>query len=137
MVAGYNVSLKIDGKTIVGRTSDSLNISAITKESITKDDAGVKKVAVTGHDVTFSVSALMELLSTTESTKMDRDDVIALALATGSAAEFTVLYVCGTGDTYTGTGIITGYTEDTAAEADADSTISLDIMITGAFTKQV
>lgn len=135
MELGYNIALKLGTKTILGRTQDELNISAITKESITKDDQGVKKTAVTGHDVTFRATALVEIdSSTTTTTKMDRDDIIALALATGSAAEFAVLYECGAnGAKYGGQGVITGYTESSSAEADADTTLSIDIKITGPF----
>ena len=136
MVLGYNIKLTIGGKTLAGRTQDSLNISAITKESITKDDNGKKKVAVVGHDVTFSVSALMEILSTTESTKMDRDDIIALALKTGDEAVVAIEYALEGGDTYQGNAVITGYTEDSSASADSDTTVSLNLQVTGDFTKK-
>ena len=36
MVNGYNISLKIGGKTIVGRTQDDLTIAATVKESLDK-----------------------------------------------------------------------------------------------------
>ena len=136
MVLGYNIKLTIGGKTLAGRTQDNLNISAITKESITKDDNGKKKVAVVGHDVTFSVSALMEILSTTESTKMDRDDIIALALKTGDEAVVAIEYALEGGDTYQGNAVITGYTEDSSASADSDTTVSLNLQVTGDFTKK-
>lgn len=135
MVNGYNIKLELGGKTIVGRTSDELNISAITKESITKDDAGVKRVAVTGHDVTLKASALLEVGDTT-ATKMDRDDIIAQALKTGADAVIAITYSCQNGDTYAGNAIITGYSESSSAEADADTSLSVDLQITGAFTKQ-
>lgn len=137
MVLGYNISLSIGGKTIYGRTQDDLSISAQVKESITKDDQGVKQRTVTGHDITFRVSALLSLNETgTTSTKLDRDDVIELALATGSSALVTVVYSCEGGDNYTGSAIITGYSESSAADPDTDTTISLDLQISGAFTKQ-
>ena len=136
MVLGYNIKLTIGGKTLAGRTQDSLNISAITKESITKDDNGKKQIAVVGHDVTFSVSALMEILSTTESTKMDRDDIIALALKTGDEAVVAIEYALEGGDTYQGNAGITGYTEDSSASADSDTTVSLNLQVTGDFTKK-
>ena len=61
MVNGYNIALKIGGKTIVGRTQDDLTIAATVKESIDKDDAGTKRFSVTGHEVTFKVSAMMSV----------------------------------------------------------------------------
>ena len=136
MVLGYNIKLTIGGKTLAGRTQDSLNISAITKESITKDDNGKKQVAVVGHDVTFSVSALMEIISAGEATKLDRDDVIALSLKTGDEAVVAIEYALEGGDTYQGNAVITGYTEDSSASADSDTTVSLNLQVTGDFTKK-
>lgn len=136
MVEGYNIALKIDGKTVLGRTQEDLNISANLKESMTKDDEGVKKKKVTGHDVSFSVNALVDFNASGVTTKLDRDDVIELALKVGSTAEFPVLYTVAGGDTYGGTGVITSYSESSSAEEDSDSSITLNIDITGAFTKQ-
>lgn len=136
MVLGYNIKLTIGGKTLAGRTQDSLNISAITKESITKDDNGKKQIAVVGHDVTFSVSALMEIISSVEATKLDRDDVIALSLKTGDEAVVAIEYALEGGDTYQGNAVITGYTEDSSASADSDTTVSLNLQVTGDFTKK-
>ena len=136
MVLGYNIKLTIGGKTLAGRTQDSLNISAITKESITKDDNGKKQIAVVGHDVTFSVSALMEIISAGEATKLDRDDVIALSLKTGAEAVVAIEYALEGGDTYQGNAVITGYTEVSSASADSDTTVSLNLQVTGDFTKK-
>ena len=130
---GYNISLTIGGKTILGRTQEDLSIAAVTKTSITKDDAGVQQESVVRHDVTFKVSALLSLDSETTHTKLDRDDVIALALQTGSSAVVAVQYLCTGGDTYGGNAIITGYSENSSGEVDSDTTISLDLKITGGF----
>lgn len=135
MIQGYNIAVQLNAKTVLARTTEELNISAITKESITKDDNGVKKTMVTGHDVTLSISALAELNAEGETTKLDRDDIIAMALATGSAANIPLKYLAQGGDTYQGTAIITGYSESSSADADADSTISLNLAINGEFTK--
>lgn len=131
MVEGYNIALTVGGKTLCGRTQDDLTIAAKVKESITKDDEGETQRRVTGHDVSFSVSGLIEV-GNTVATKMDRDDVMALALAKGSGAEVTVVYSCGGGDSYTGTAIITNYTESSNSEDDA--TYGLDLQISGDFT---
>lgn len=136
MIEGYNFAIKIGGKTVIGRTQEDLNISAITKESITKDDEGVKKTKVTGHDVTLKVAALAELAGSGATTKLDRDDIIAMALAVGDSAIVAVTYSCEGGDTYGGSAIITGYSESSAADPDTDTTVSLDLKISGAFTKQ-
>ena len=133
MVEGYNIALKITGKTVLGRTQEDLTIAAVVKESITKDDLGVTQRSVVRHDVSFRVAALLSLNATGQTTKLDRDDVIALALATGSSAIIPVQYLCEGGDTYGGNAIITGYSESSSADADADTTMSLDLQITGAF----
>lgn len=134
MVEGYNISLQINSKTILGRTQDDLSISAVVKQSITKDDEGVMQRSVVRHDVTFSVNALLSL-NGEDMTQLDRDDVIALALATGSSAIIPVKYLCAGGDTYGGNAIITGYSESSGADPDADTTLSLDLQITGDFNK--
>lgn len=134
MVEGYNIALKINGKTVLGRTQEDLSISAVVKESIIKDDLGVTQRSVVRHDVTFRVAALLSLNATGATTKLDRDDVIAMALATGSSAIIPVQYLCEGGGTYGGNAIITGYSESSSADADADTTMSLDLQITGDFT---
>lgn len=134
VVEGYNVALSIGTKTVLGRTQEDLSISAVTKTSITKDDGGVQQEKVVRHDITFKVAALMSLDSETTHTKLDRDDVIALALATGSSAVVAVSYTCTGGTTYTGNAIITGYSESTSADLDSDSTISLDLKVIGTLT---
>ena len=135
MVEGYNISITIGGKTVLGRTQEDLNISAVTKSSITKDDAGVQQESVVRHDVTLRVAALLSIDSSSGThTKLDRDDVIALALATGSSAIVAVTYTCTGGATYGGNAIITGYSETSSAEVDSDTTLTLDLKISGAFS---
>jgi hypothetical protein len=131
MVEGYNIALKVGNKTLAGRTQDDLSITPTTKESITKDDAGNKESRVVGHEVTFSCQGLVDVTSSS-TTKMNRDDIIALALATGNAAEVTVVYTCEGGDTYTGSAVCTGYSESSNSEDEA--TYTVDFKISGAFT---
>ena len=101
MVEGYNISITLggSGKTVLGRTQEDLNIAAVTKTSITKDDAGVQQEKVVRHDVTLKVTALMSF-NGTSATTIDRDDVIALALATDSSAVVAVQYIVTGGNTY-------------------------------------
>ena len=136
MVNGYNISLKIGGKTIVGRTQDDLTIAATVKESLDKDDQGTKRFTVTGHEVSFKVSAMMSVDPvTTQTQKVNRDFLIAQALKKGSAAVVTLLYACANGDSYTGSAIMTNYSE--SSNASDDATLSADFKVTGAFTKVV
>lgn len=131
---GFNVRLKVNSKAIVAVTQDELNIDAQTKESYTKDDAGVKRTKVTGHDITFTVSALYEEAGSGDLTALDRDDIIALALKEGDNASVPFEYGPSSGTVYTGKAIITGYKETTPADPTQDSTISLTLKVDGAMT---
>ena len=131
---GFNVRLKVNSKAIVAVTQDELNIDAQTKESYTKDDAGVKRTKVTGHDITFTVSALYEDAGSDGLTALDRDDIIALALKEGDNASVPFEYGPSSGAIYTGKAIITGYKETTPADPTQDSTISLTLKVDGAMT---
>lgn len=125
---GYNFRFKVGGKNFIGVTQDDMTITPTTKESITKDDAGARKRAVTGQDITFRVSGIMDL-NGTGGTDNDMDDIIELALSKGDNAEVTFVYTRGTGQAYTGTAVITGYTETTPAEGDA--TYTIDFAVSG------
>ena len=131
---GFNVRLKVNSKAIVAVTQDELNIDAQTKESYTKDDAGVKRTKVTGHDITFTVSALYEEAGSGSITALDRDDIIALALKEGDNASVPFEYGPSSGVIYTGKAIITGYKETTPADPTQDSTVSLTLKVDGAMT---
>lgn len=131
---GFNVRLKVNSKAIVAVTQDELNIDAQTKESYTKDDAGVKRTKVTGHDITFTVSALYEEAGSGSLTALDRDDIIALALKEGDNASVPFEYGPSSGVIYTGKAIITGYKETTPADPTQDSTLSLTLKVDGAMT---
>lgn len=129
---GYNVALKVGTKTLVGRTQDDLTVSALTKESITKDEKGNKISTITGHDVSFRCAGVMEV--TDEGTnKLLRDEILEMSLKTGADAIIDVTYGPEGGAIYGGKAVITGYSESTSAEGDA--TYSLDIKISGAFAK--
>ncbi len=131
---GFNVRLKVNSKAIVAVTQDELNIDAQTKESYTKDDAGVKRTKVTGHDITFTVSALYEEVGSGSITALYRDDIIALALKEGDNASVPFEYGPSSGVIYTGKAIITGYKETTPADPTQDSTLSLTLKVDGAMT---
>ena len=136
MVNGYNIALRIGGKTIVGRTQDDLTIAATIKESLDKDDQGTKKFSVIGHEVTFKVSAMMSIDAVASGVqKVNRNFLIEQALKKSSAAVVTVIYACANGDSYTGSAIMTNYTE--SSNASDDATLSADFKVTGTFTKVV
>ncbi len=134
MVNGYNITFKMGGKTIVGRTQDDHTIAANVKESLTKDDAGATQYSVVGHEVTFKVNALMSVDAIGSGVqKLNRDDLIAQALKTGSQAIVAVTYLCTGGHTYGGNAIITNYSE--SSNASDEATLSIDFKVTGTFAK--
>ena len=104
-------------------TSDELSVDTATKESTTKDDAGVKNKRVTSHTFNFTVSGLFDVTDTT-ATRLNNDAIMALALGTNPIA---IVYDRGNGQNYSGTAIIAGYTETTPADPDEDSTYSLQL----------
>ena len=128
---GYNVALKVDGKTLAGRTQDDLSIEAIIKESQTKDDKGNTNRTVVGHNVSFSVSGLMDM--TASQTMLSRDEVKGLALKKGEEAVVPIRYAADGGKTYGGNAIITRYSESTAANGDA--TYGLELSISGEYSE--
>ena len=128
---GYNIAFKIGNKTIAGRTQDDLTIAARTKESLTKDDQGAAQTAVTGHDITFRASGLVELGSDTTS-KSFRNTMIANALKTGSQAVLEFKYMPTGGQAYGGNCIITNYTE--SSNSSEDATYTIDFKVTGNMT---
>jgi hypothetical protein len=120
---GFNVYLTTSSKTFVGVTSDELSVDTNTKESTTKDDSGVKNKRVTSHTFNFTVSGILDVTDDTSS-RLNNDAIIALAY---SKQSFTIIYNRGNGANYTGTAIVTGYSETTPADPDEDSTYSLQL----------
>ena len=129
---GYNIAFKVDGKTLAGRTQDDLTISAVTKDSITKDDGGNTNSTITGHDVTFRAAGLMDA-GKGATGKLGRDEIIKLALKKGEAAKIAFVYGPADGLQYQGTAVITGYSESTNAQGEA--TYSLDFKVSGEMTE--
>lgn len=124
---GYNIAFKYGSATIEGRTQDDLTVAAKIKESLTKDDQGATQVAVIGHDITFRASG--KIVAADGTGTKGRNTVLADALKTGSAAVLTFIYM-GTGLTsYTGSCVITNYTE--SSNASDEATWTADFRVTG------
>lgn len=134
MVEGYNITLKINGKTAVGRTQDDLTITARLIESITKDDAGETQVSVQGHDVTFSAQGIIGV-GNSESSKIDRNDMIEQSLKKGQNAIIPVQYLVSGGETYEGSAVMTQYRE--SSNSTDRATWNVDFRVTGEFVKVV
>jgi len=130
-VAGYNIAFKIGNKTLAGRTQDDLTIAAKTKESLTKDDSGSTQVSITGHDVTFRATGLVDVTSGSSSI-LDRDDIIVDVLKTGSTAVLAFTYTTTSGKTLSGNCVITNYSE--SSNSSDDATYTIDFRVTGAVT---
>ena len=128
---GYNIAFKIGNKTLAGRTQDDLTIAAKTKESLTKDDGGSTQVSITGHDVTFRATGLIDVTSGSSSI-LDRDDIIVDVLKTGSQAILAFTYTTASGKTLSGNCVITNYSE--SSNSSDDATYTVDFRVTGAVT---
>lgn len=133
MVEGYNIAFKPNNKTLAGRTQDDLTITPTIKESMTKDDQGNKQSMVIGQEVTFAAQGLVEVSTTGTTSKLTRDDMIELALKTGSSAIIPFVYTCAGGASYSGNCVCTGYTESSNSEDTASWT--MNFKVSGAMTK--
>lgn len=129
-LAGYNIAFKLkvgqNYLTLAGRTQDDLTIAARTKERLTKDDAGATQVAVTGQDITFRASGLVDLSSATAIT---RDALIGYALQAGSSALLDFQYATNGNDLLSGQCVITNLTE--SSNASDDATLTADFRVVG------
>ena len=130
-VAGYNIAFQIGSKTLAGRTQDDLTIAARTKESLTKDDEGATQVSITGHDVTFRATGLIDVTSGSSSI-LDRDDIIVDVLKTGAQAILAFTYTTASGKTLSGNCVITNYSE--SSNSSDDATYTVDFRVTGSVT---
>ena len=124
---GYNICLKYQNKTFVGVTQDDLSISANFKDSVTKDDGGVKQSVVTSHTTTFKVAGIVQMTGS-GTTKLYNDAIMALALST---SPISIQYVRADGTAKSGSAIVTGYSESSPADPDNDTTYSLDLELVG------
>ena len=86
---------------------------------------------MSGHDITCRVAGIMDL-NGTGGTDNDIDDIIEMALAKGDSAIVTFVYTRSTGQAYTGSAIITNYSESTPA--DGDGTYTIDFAVSGEMT---
>ena len=127
---GYNIAFRLkvgnDYLTLAGRTQDDLTIAARTKESLTKDDAGATQVAVSGHDITFRATGLVDV---TSGTAITRDALIAKALLTSSSAVFDFQYATNGNDLLSGQCVITNFSE--SSNSSDDATFSVDFRVVG------
>lgn len=132
---GYNIRLNLNGKTVLGVTQDTLTVAAKIKDSITKDDAGVTRSKVTGHDITFRIAGLIVFdADTTDATNLKRDDLLEQALKKGASAVIPFVYAATGADSYSGNCIMTNYSEDTPANGEEDATFSIDVRVDGDMT---
>ena len=128
---GYNIAFKIkvgqNYLTIAGRTQDDLTISARTKERLTKDDAGATQVSVSGQDVTFRATGLVDMSS---STAITRNTLLGYAMQTGNNAVFQFMYATASGgDVLSGNCVITNLSE--SSNASDDATLTVDFRVVG------
>lgn len=131
-VQGYNVAFKLkvgnDYLTIAARTQDDLTIAAKTKERLMKANAGTPDVIVTGQDVTFRASGLVDV---TSSTAITRDTLVGYALQAGDNAVIDFKYaVDGDSKFLSGSCVIANLSE--SSNASDDATLTVDFRVVGA-----
>ena len=130
-VPGYNIAFKVYANeqyqfAMYGSVQDDLTIAARTKDRITKDDAGVSNIAVSGTDITFRVSGLI-VINDPDTSGPDRDYWIYKAL---DSNEIPFVYVCGdNGTAIRGNCVMTNYSE--SSNATDDATYTADFRVVG------
>ena len=130
MIKGYNLILKVstDGgstnKILAATTSNSFDLKAVVKESIIKDDLGVKKTSVDNHEFEFSAEGFVLVNDTGDTgSQLDRDDLMDILIA-GDEVDF-VYGGTATGDVVrTGKAIVLSYSEKSDSESDATYSVS-------------
>lgn len=131
-IDGFNIRLRLNNKTLIGVTQDDLSVTPTTKDSITKDNNGVKQSEVTGQEITFTVAGIIAVDSE-GSTSMDSDALLEQSLKKGAAANIPFEYVRGN-KAYSGNCVMTSYTESAPADPETDATFSAGFKVSGAMT---
>ena len=130
VITGYNTLIKSGGNTFAGVTQDDLQLSPETKESITKADAGTKRISITRVPANLTLAGVC---STDNATGVnDREAIIDLVLAKTS---LEISYYLDSTTYYEGTGYATGYKETTYADPDNEPSYLLDITCPNGLTK--
>lgn len=128
-VNGYAVRFKVSlsngtSKLIAGTTQDDLTVTPTTKESITKDDLGIKRLVTTGNETTFSATFEIGYGDAVEN---NASGVLELAYLQGSDAIIPFQYYRPDGtDTYTklsGNCSVTSYKESSGSSDVATATV--------------
>lgn len=122
-VIGYNIVLRTGSgagaKIFAGTTSNTLNITAKVKDSITKEDKGTTNSIVTGYDTELTVDGVMELNDDGQKAeRADREDIIDL-VTKGEPVDFVYGDPASKSTVRKGKMIFTSYSETTDAEGEA------------------
>lgn len=127
-VLGYNIGIRVVTggveKIVVGTTSNTFNINAETKDSITKDDAGFKKKKKTGYGYQFTIEALSMVKDTGETELLDRDDLIDLTIDKDAEIDFYYGVLKPGSKVRKGKAIVLSFGESTNSED--EGTVSLN-----------
>ena len=132
-VLGYNIIIKSNDKKFLGVTSNSFSISPETKDSITKDDLGVKRSIVTGYTWEAGVEGLVMVKTSGETTVIDRNDIMAMAKA-GTIVEVTYGQFAVGSKVQVGNAIVSAFSESTDSEN--EGTYSVTLKGTGALAEE-
>ena len=126
--------MKLNNKLIAGETQSDLSIAATEKSSLTKADKGNAQTEISGHEITINVNGVMTIGDEGAATAMDGDALIAQALKVGEDAKIPFVYVREGASSYSGTAVMTSYSESTNAEGEA--TYSMTLKVSGEMALQ-
>lgn len=125
---GYNILLKATvgsvEKYFAATKSNNFAISPEIKESVTKDDRGVKRKVFTGYSWEMGIEGIVSVKDSGETDVLDKDDLIAMAKA-GTLIEVVYGSTATGSKVQKGTAIITAYSENSEAEEEATYSATL------------
>ena len=129
---GYNIVLRTGtgpaAKLFAGTTSNTFNLTAKVKESITKEDHGTTNSIVTGYDTEMTVDGVMELNEEEQkATRADREDIMEMVMA-GNPVDFVYGDPASKSTVRKGKMILTSYSETTDAEGEATYSLSCKVI---------
>lgn len=122
---GYNITLKLNSKKVMGTTDNDFGIDAETKESLIKDDLGKSQIDYSGYKATLGISGLSMTTDETEPTKLTQNDLIS-AIVNKTKIPFVYSRV-GSTATIEGNLVITKYSESSGSSDHGKWTVSTQV----------
>jgi len=119
---GYNITLKLNTKKVMGTTDNDFNLDAETQESLIKDDQGKSHIDYTGYKASFGGGGLSITTDEQQPEKMTQEDLID-AIINKTKIPFVYSRV-GSNVTWTGVLLINKYSENSGSNDNGKWTFS-------------